>query len=83
MTEVPSWHVLADKIREEDTIGDVGQGLIHVHIIPYRIDSGPARGQFGEIRVPDEDYTPDTVEGMINAKTATTHAIGGLKGGNP
>lgn len=82
MTDIPQWHVLAPQIREEDTLGGPGEGLVHVHIVPYRIDSGPARGQMGEVRVPDEDYTPDTVEGMINAKTATTHAIGNLNGGH-
>lgn len=78
MSDIPQWHVLADQIREEDTLPATGPGLVHTHVIPYRIDSGPAKGQTGEVRVPEEDYTPDSVEGLINAKTATTHAIGGL-----
>lgn len=82
MSDIPHWHVLGNQIREEDTLPASGPGLVHVHVVPYMIDSGPAKGQTGEVRVPDEDYVPATVESMINAKTSTTHAIGGLGHGN-
>jgi hypothetical protein len=74
--EVPAWHVLGDQIRKEDTLA--GGGLAEVYVIPYSIDSGPAKGHKGSVRVAVDDYTPDEVERAVVDEVATTHAIGTL-----
>lgn len=51
-------------------------------MIPYRIDSGPGAGHQASIKVPAEDYTPDTVERLIEDQVSTTHAIGQLGRGS-
>jgi hypothetical protein len=74
--EVPAWHVLADQIRKEDTLA--GGGLSEVYVVPYSIDSGPAKGHTGSVRVATDDYTPEEVERIVTDEVATTHAIGNL-----
>jgi hypothetical protein len=50
-------------------------------VVPYRIDSGPAAGHNGVVKVANEDYTPATVEQAITDQVDTTHAIGNLGAG--
>jgi hypothetical protein len=76
--EVPDYHVIGDQIREEPQLLPGNGGIQQVYVVPYRIDSGPSRGHFGEVRVTEEDYTPDTVRQVIEDKVTTTHMIGDL-----
>lgn len=74
--EVPAWHVLGDQIRSEDTMG--ATGLIPVHVVPYMIDAGPAKGHQGVAKFTADDYTPEEVQREIEAQVANTHSIADL-----
>jgi hypothetical protein len=76
--DIPDYHVIGEQIREEPMLLPGNGGVQQVHVIPYRIDSGPAQGHTGEVRVVPEDYTPDSVRQAIEDKIATTNLIGGL-----
>lgn len=74
--EVPAWHVLGDQIRSEDSMG--ATGLIPVYVVPYMIDSGPAKGHQGVAKFTVDDYNPDEVQREIEAQVATTHSVADL-----
>jgi hypothetical protein len=82
MTTPPpvSWHVLAPQIRRRTQIAPGGLGLTEIWTIPYVIDSGPAKGHHGDVQVPEEDYTPESVQQAIQDQVDTTHSIGSLRG---
>jgi hypothetical protein len=73
------WHVLGDQITQEVDLGPGNQGLVEVKIVPYQIDSGPAAGHVGQVKVPVSRFTPDNVRGLIQAAVDVTHAVGGLQ----
>lgn len=80
--DTPDWHVLGPQIRETTSLAESGTGLDYVYEVPYRIDSGPAAGHQGMVRIAKRDYTPAAVEALIRAETGTTHGVAGLRSGS-
>lgn len=78
MPEEPTWQVEGAGIREETELSPHGTGLQVVHVVPYVITSGHARGHHGVVRVLPTDFTPAKVEAAIAAAVANTHGIAGL-----
>lgn len=76
--DMPQWHVNGAGIREETTLADTGTGIDYVYVVPYVIDSGPARGSTGVVRVVQEDFTPDEVKSRIETMVAAKHGIASL-----
>lgn len=76
-----TWHVLGDQITQEVDLGPGTTGLVEVKIVPYQIDSGPAQGHVGQVKVPVSRFTPDNVAALINAQVEATHTVAGLSGG--
>lgn len=76
--EPVTWHVLGDQITQEVDLGPGNQGLTEVKIIPYQIDSGPAAGHTGQVKIPVARFTPDNVRALIQAAVDVTHVVGGL-----
>jgi hypothetical protein len=74
----PAWHVLSDEISQSTELKTSGTGLIDMYTIPYVIDSGPATGHTGSIKVAVDRATPDVVAEMINNATSTVHALAPL-----
>lgn len=72
------WHVLSDQQRLTTQITTTGRGFIDVWEIPYVIDSGPAAGLEGMVRVPADRYNAEVVKATINAIVAHNHAVGSL-----
>jgi hypothetical protein len=75
---VAAYHVLGDAITTETQLNPAGTGIRDVHVVPYMIDSGPAKGLQRSVKVPDTAYTADTVKAAIEADLATTHAIANI-----
>lgn len=81
----PAWHVLADEITQSTELKKSGTGLVDMYTIPFIIDSGPATGHTGSVKVAVDNATPDVVSALINQATATVHAVAPLAqdaGGN-
>jgi hypothetical protein len=74
------YHVLVNQVRTEDTLLPGNAGLQEVHVIPYSVDSGPAKGHSGTIRVPTGQETPAEVDRLIRAKIGTLHEYDKLGG---
>lgn len=75
-----SWHVLGDQITQGTDLKPNGTGLVDYYEIPYRIDSGPAMGHTGTVKVNADAYSQATVAAAIQAAVDNTHAIAGLAG---
>lgn len=75
----PAWHVLSDEITQSTELRKSGTGLVDMYTIPYVIDSGPATGHTGSVKVAVDNAGPDVVASMINAATATVHALAPLR----
>jgi hypothetical protein len=75
---LPSWHVLADQIATETTLLPGAAGLAQVHVIPYQIDTGPAKGLVRKVRVAPSDFVPASVREAIIEDLATVHSVSQL-----
>lgn len=74
----PAWHVLSDEITQSTELKKSGTGLVDMYTIPYQIDSGPATGHTGSVKVAVDNATPEVVSALINQATATVHAVAPL-----
>lgn len=74
----PTWHVLGDQITEDTQLSATGTGLAQVYVVPYVIDSGPARGHRGTVKVAPADFTEQHVRDLITGAVGRTHAVAGL-----
>ena len=77
--QAPAWHVLSDEISQSTELKKSGNGLIDMYTIPYVIDSGPATGHTGQVKVAVDNATPDVVANLINSATSTVHALAPLR----
>jgi hypothetical protein len=77
----PSWHVDAQGIREDTRLHPTQNGLLTEHVIPYVIDSGPAKGTRHEVRVGPPDFTGEGVRQAIVVHANNVHQIASLAGG--
>lgn len=80
MNGAVTWHVLGDQITQEVDLGPGNQGLVEVKIIPYQIDSGPAAGHVGQVKLAVNRFTPDNVRALIQTAVDATHNVAGLAG---
>lgn len=70
------WHVTSQNLTTE--ISDVGTGFTSVWEVRYMIDSGPAQGQSGLVRVPANQYNAANVKDAINGQVYHIHSIASL-----
>lgn len=65
---------------EDQEINPQGTRFIKVWRVPFEITSGPAKGTYGTVVVPDSQHTADVVSKMITAKVAVLTAVAALTG---
>ncbi len=75
-TDGVQWHITSQE--QTTTIAANARGFQDVWEVGYRIDSGPATGTTGMIKVPVEQYGANVVKAAIDAQVGHLHAIGGL-----
>jgi hypothetical protein len=80
--DLPDYHVLVRQLSTRTTLAETGNGLETLHVIPYQIDSGPAKGSKRTVEVAGDQFTPADVEQAIREDLAAVHLIGQLGGGN-
>ena len=73
-----TWHVVPNGQRLTTAISPSGTGFTDVWEVTYMIDSGPATGNEGTVRIPASQYTTEIVKAAINAQAATQHGVAGL-----
>lgn len=76
-----AYHLLPAAITTETQLNAAGTGIEDVHVVPYVIDSGPAKGLRRTVKVSAAEYTPDGVKLAIESDLDNTHQIAQL--GNP
>lgn len=72
------WHVVPSGQRLTTQISAAGNGFQDVWEVSYIIDSGPAAGTEGLVRIPAGQYNAETVQATINAQVAHQHNIASL-----
>lgn len=70
------WHVVSQ--RQDTIISETGPGFETVWEVTYQVDSGPASGTRGVVRVPVARYNAETVRDAINAAVFHVDAVGNL-----
>ena len=73
-----TWHVVSGGQRLTTQISPSGNGFQDVWEVTYQIDSGPAAGTEGLIRVPVSQYNAETVKAAINELVSHQHNIASL-----
>lgn len=73
-----NWHVVPGGQRLTTQISPAGNGFQDVWEVSYAIDSGPAAGTEGLIRVPAGQYNAETVAAAINAQVLHQHNVAAL-----
>lgn len=59
------WHVTAQ--GQDTVLSDTGPGFETVWEVTYVIDSGPAKGTKGKVRIPAAEHNAETVKQAIDA----------------
>jgi hypothetical protein len=70
------WHVTSQ--RQDTIISETGPGFESVWEVGFTIDSGPATGTRGTVRVPVAQYNADTVAAAIDAQVYHLDKVAGL-----
>jgi hypothetical protein len=70
------WHVTSQNLTT--TISDSGTGFESVWEVRYAVDSGPATGTTGTVRVPAAQYNAANVKAAIDAQVYHVHNVAGL-----
>jgi len=73
-----TWHIVPGGQRLTTQISPSGMGFQDVWEIVYQIDTGPAQGTQGTIRVPPGQYNAETVKAAINQLVTHQHNIAAL-----
>lgn len=73
-----TWHIVQGGQRQSTQLNASGTGFTDVWEITYQVDSGPATGTQGTIRVPQEFYSADYVKSQIDGAVAALDAVAGL-----
>lgn len=77
-TDGVTWHVVQAGQRLTSQISTAGTGFADVWEVPYMIDSGPAAGTEGVVRIPVSQYNAETVKATIAAIVKHNHDIAAL-----
>lgn len=72
------WHIVPNGQRLTTQISPAGNGFTDVWEVTYMIDSGPASGTEGTVRIPAHQYNVETVKATINHLVAHQHNIASL-----
>lgn len=75
---VAAYHVDGAGISTETQLNAAGNSIEDVHVVPYVIDSGPAKGLRRVVKVPAAAFNTDGVKAAIEADVASTHSIASL-----
>lgn len=73
-----SWHIVPNGQRLTTQISPAGTGFQDVWEVTYMIDSGPAAGTEGVVRVPASQYNAETVKAAISELVTHQHNIASL-----
>lgn len=73
-----SWHIVPGGQRLTTQISQAGNGFEDVWEVTYQIDTGPAAGTQGLIRVPAGQYNAETVKAAVNALVQHQHNVASL-----
>jgi hypothetical protein len=77
-TGVIKWHVVPQGQRLTTVLTNAGTGFTDVWEVTYMIDSGPAKGTTGQVRVPAAQYNAETVKATIDAQVQHMHNVASL-----
>jgi hypothetical protein len=72
------WHIVPGGQRLTTQLTQAGTGFTDVWEITYEIDSGPATGTTGIVRVPVAQYNAETVKAAVNAVVSHQHNVASL-----
>lgn len=73
-----SWHIVPNGQRLTTEISPAGNGFQDVWEVTYQIDTGPAAGTQGLVRVPAGQYNAETVKAAVNALVTHQHNVASL-----
>lgn len=74
--EQVKWHVTSQNLTTE--LSDSGSGFDSVWEVRYQVDSGPAQGQRGMVRVPASQYNAANVKAAIDGQVYHLHNVASL-----
>ena len=72
------WHIVPGGQRLTTQISAAGNGFSDVWEVTYQIDTGPAAGTEGIVRIPAAQYNANTVQATVNAMVVHQHDIAAL-----
>lgn len=71
-----NWHIVAQ--TQDTVLSDTGPGFETVWEVTYMVDSGPAQGTKGRVRIPVGMHNAETVKQAVDAAVYHLDAIAGL-----
>jgi hypothetical protein len=72
------YQVQGDGMTLEPQLNPSGTGIVDVHVVPYTITSGPAKGHRGAVKVPHPQWSVDAVKTAVEADVDTHHDVASI-----
>lgn len=72
------WHIVPQGQRQSTMLNAGSTGFTDVWEITYQVDSGPAQGTQGTVKVPAEFYSADYVKQAIDKAVEALDKVAGL-----
>ena len=80
--DLPKWHVDSPNVHQQTTLAPRGNGLVDQWVVPYIVDSGPAKGTTHDVTVPAADFTAAGVREAIEQHLNNVHGVASLSSDN-
>jgi hypothetical protein len=72
------YHIVQNGQRLTTQLTSTGTGFQDVWEVTYQIDSGPAAGTIGTVRIPASQYNAEVVQAAVEAQLTHMHNIASL-----
>jgi hypothetical protein len=73
-----AYHVIGSAMSMEPRLNEGGTGIEDVHVIPYQIDSGPAKGHRGQVKIPHSQFSVDTARQAVESEVDVHHQVAAI-----
>lgn len=71
-----TWTIKSQVLQTD--LSDTGTGFTPVWEVTYNVNSGPAAGTVGKVRVPASQFNAPTVKAAIDAQVTHLHQVASL-----
>lgn len=73
-----AYRVIGGAIHTESQLNEAGTGIEDVHVVPFTIDSGPAEGHKGQVKIPHSQWNAENAKAAVENEVNKVHAVASI-----